>query len=394
MSFLGMSDEDFLKMEAPAVDSQEPTKQTPSAEPEVESADEPESELASDTEVESDAPVDGASKLTDTEPEPTGEVTPEQGKTETVPTVDTPTGKKESDSVDTIPPADKAPVDSVIGSDKAAPPNYEDFYQKMMAPFRANGKTIQLKTPEEALQLMQMGANYTRKMQDLQPHRKILTMLENNGLMDEGQLSFLIDIQKKNPEAIRKLLKDSSIDPMDIDMSTEPAYQEGNHRVTDDEVAFRAVLDDLGSNPEGKETLKEINTRWDQASKEVLWSNPELMTTINQQRESGIYQRIVDGIERERTLGKIGQKVSFLEAYQLVGNQLQQSNGFADIVNKPAVSAAPVAVREAVSKPAVANSAKVAAATLSRTSPRKSSVAVNPLSMDDDAFLKQMKSRL
>ena len=33
--------------------------------------------------------------------------------------------------------------------------------------FMANGKTVELKDENEALKLMQMGANYTRKMQEL-----------------------------------------------------------------------------------------------------------------------------------------------------------------------------------------------------------------------------------
>jgi hypothetical protein len=143
-----------------------------------------------------------------------------------------------------------------------------------MAPFKANGKLIQLKDPSEVIQLMQMGANYTRKLQDIQPHRKVLLMLENNGLLDEGKLSFLIDLEKKNPEAIKKLVKDAGIDPMDIDTSSEPAYSEGNHLVSDEESGFRQVLDEMVSSETGKETVKLINTDWDQASKEALWKSP------------------------------------------------------------------------------------------------------------------------
>lgn len=57
---------------------------------------------------------------------------------------------------------------------------------------------MQVNSVDEAIQLMQMGANYTRKMQELQPHRKTLLMLENNGLLDEGKLSFLIDSDEES----------------------------------------------------------------------------------------------------------------------------------------------------------------------------------------------------
>lgn len=64
-------------------------------------------------------------------------------------------------------------------------------------------ETIELRDSSEAVQLMQKGANYTRKMQDIAPHRKVLLMLENNGLLDEGKLSYLIDLEKKNLTPLR-----------------------------------------------------------------------------------------------------------------------------------------------------------------------------------------------
>ena len=51
---------------------------------------------------------------------------------------------------------------------------------------------------------MQMGAGYGRKLQDMQPHLKTLRMLEKNNLLDEGKLSYLIDLDQKNPDAIKK----------------------------------------------------------------------------------------------------------------------------------------------------------------------------------------------
>ena len=45
------------------------------------------------------------------------------------------------------------------------PVDYKALYEQVTAPFKANGKTISIQSVEEATQLMQMGANYTKKMQ-------------------------------------------------------------------------------------------------------------------------------------------------------------------------------------------------------------------------------------
>jgi len=298
-----------------------------------------------------------------------------------------------------------APVEA-----KAGPADYEGFYNQIMTPFKANGKTIELKSPDEAVQLMQMGANYTRKMQELVPHRKTITMLQNNNI-DEGKLSFLIDLDKKNPEAIKKLLKESGIDPLDIDTSSEPAYLEGNHQVTDEEVNFRTALEEVSSTPDGKATLQVINSDWDQASKDVLWKNPETMALIHGQREFGIYDRITEEMARQKTLGTIPAGKPFLEAYKIVGDQLTAAGAFADLVEKhqgnapseapaspgPATSKVapePVVTRAATPKPAVSNGAAAGAASPTRAAPTTAQVFVNPLSMSDDDFLKTFNGRL
>ena len=274
-------------------------------------------------------------------------------------------------------------------------PDYEGIYKKLMAPLKANGKTIEIKNPEEAVQLMQMGANYTRKMQALAPHRKYLLMLENNGLLDEGKLSYLIDLDKKNPEAIKKLIKDSGLDPREIDLDDPQAkpYLEGNHRVSEEETNFRTTLDELSSIPDGKATLIEINTNWDQASREVLWKQPDVMTLIHQQRESGIYDRITTELTRQRTLGQIPPNVPFLHAYKAIGDQLAAGNKFDDLIKAPEFKQqeqTPIVTRTQKPKPAVVNGDKANAASSTRATPRKVETSVNPLALSDDDFMKQV----
>lgn len=275
------------------------------------------------------------------------------------------------------------------------PVDFESFYKEIMAPLKANGKMIEIKTPDEAKQLMRMGANYTRKMQAIAPHRKVLMMLENNGLLDEGKLSLLIDINKKDPEAIKKFFKDSGIDPLDVDTKQDSTYREGNHRVTDAEVRFRTTLDELVSIPEGRETLKQIDTQWDQASKEILWEQPDVMELIHQQRENGIYDIITTELERQRALGAIPANVPYLHAYKTIGDNLTAAGAFNHLAEKkdpppekkPAASH--VATRIAAPKKDT-NGDKANAAATSRNAGKKADTIVNPLALSDEEFMKQV----
>ena len=271
-------------------------------------------------------------------------------------------------------------------------PDYKSFYDQIMAPFKANGKMIEVRSPDEALALMKMGANYTKKMQGIQEHKKLLMMLDKNQLLDEAKLSYLIDLSQKNPDAIKKLVKDAGIDPMDIDTSVEPTYVQGNHRVSDEESNFKTQLEELGSTPEGQETLRVINTDWDQPSKESLWTDPQLMDTIHKQRESGIYGLITAEVDRQKTLGNIPANVPFIQAYQVIGKHLHEQGAFAALTGK--AEKKPVDVKAATPKNKVANGTKASAAAPSRSTPNKTTGFINPLSQNDDEFMKQFANRV
>ena len=297
-------------------------------------------------------------------------------------------------------PKSEGDIPATGSVEEPKPVDHKAFYEQIMTPFKANGKIIELKSPEEAIQLMQMGANYTRKMQSIQPHRKVLTMLENNGLLDENRLSYLIDLDKKNPEAIKKLIKDAGIDPLEIDTETEPTYLEGSHKVSDAEVNFRSNLDELSSTPTGKETLHIINSTWDETSKEVLWGEPSLMTIIHAQRDTGVYDRITTEVDRQKMLGKIAPDTPFLKAYKDVGDALAAVGGFGDLLKPkqtteeaPASTPAgqpepePVVTRAAKPKPSVENGDKASAASPTRSTPKPTKPFINPLGMSDDQFM-------
>lgn len=283
------------------------------------------------------------------------------------------------------------------GSETAKQIDYKAEYEKLLSPLHANGKQIPINSPEELIQLAQMGANYTRKMQQLAPQRKLLLMLENNNLLDPDKLSFLIDIEKRNPEAIKKLIKDAGMDPRDIDLDDPAAnqYLPGNHSVSDAEANFRTALDELSSNPVGQETLRTIQTQWDQASKDELWKDPSLMTVVHQHRESGLYGRIADEVNRLRILGKIPANVPFIHAYKGVGDQMADQGLLDDILKpKPVVAAppvekTPVVTRTEKPKPIATNGDKVQAAATSRNSPKVAEPFINPLALSDEEFMKE-----
>lgn len=280
------------------------------------------------------------------------------------------------------------PATTLSLEDKAA------AYDKMMAPFKANGREIQLQSPEEAIRLQQMGANYTKKMQALQPALRVVRMLENNKLMDESQLSYLIDLYQKKPEAIQKLLADSQFDPHTVDADKAATYVPGDHQVSEPEMRFQAVLDEIESTTTGKELIFEVAKQWDADSRQALFQEPQLLHVIHEQKANGLYARITSEVERRRILGEL-QGVPFLAAYKTVGDDLHAKGLLAQAQTVEQPKPTPVATRVATPAPKAGNGAAAKAASPTRSTPAAAKAPeVNYLELSDEAFLKSMQGRV
>lgn len=376
MSATNMTDEEFLaKMADPAALQAEMA-----AEPTAITSEEV---VTAEPTVEATAPV----VLAQDENAPAVEATDDPSKTDEVKPVVT------GDPAAVAPVVEAAPVVApVVEAD------YKDFFEKITKqPIKANGKQIEIRNAEEALQLIQMGANYTKKMQVLAPHRKALTMLESHGLLDESKLSYLIDLSKRNPEAIKQLIKDSGINPMEIDVTQEVSYKPSDYNVSDNQVAFQNYVEDLKSTPEGLETLQIIHNTWDKTSISAFSQEPELINTIHSQMNNGIYQMIVGEIERQKVFNKISPNVPFVKAYLAVGAELQEKGRFEAILKptkvEPVVKA-PVAVTVAAPKPVVANKEKLSSVTVDRTTQKTAKSLASLLTASDEEFMKQFNGRL
>lgn len=392
-----MSDEDFMNQVAGAYPA-------PAAEEEEEPAKDDLSGMSLEDRIDAtaeqvDATDDGADNSEDTGTETADGEADEagEGAEDTAQEDEQDKDKKaSSDENHTTPNQGKETAkegDDAAGSDTA--PDYEKLYNEIMKPFKANGKEFAPTSPDEVVRLMQMGANYTKKMQGLKPNLKMLRMLENNGLLQEDKISFLIDLDKKNPEAIKKLLHEGKIDPLDLDLTDEPAYKPGNHSVSDAEMDLQEAISTVKETPTGLETIRHIDSQWDSESKNAVAAEPVLLGIINEQRSNGLYDLIASEIDRRKILGEFA-GVPFIQAYKAVGDQLHAEGklvpkgGSAQASPAPAPSdnpRKPVDTRPArQSKPAAPGTQVrgVAPAPGKKTAAKPS---FNPLTMSDEEIM-------
>lgn len=194
-------------------------------------------------------------------------------------------------------------------------------YDTLMGKIKANGVDIQVESVDDAVRLMQMGAGFHKKMEQIKPVRKIGQMLQNNNLLDESKINFLIELSNGSPEAVKQLLRDKKINPLDLDMETDTEYKSKTYTTTNQELDLNDTLGDIQDTPSGKETIDIVSNKWDDASRQVIAKHPEVLHAINEHIQSGVYKRIDDKVQSERALGKL-KGLSAIDAYKLVGDQM------------------------------------------------------------------------
>lgn len=217
----------------------------------------------------------------------------------------------------------------------------KSFYDKVSAPFKADGKEVQVRTPEEAIRLMQMGINYSRRMKEMKPLREMDAMLTEHGLNSPDKLNELIDLSKGSKEAIQKYLKKHNIDPLDLNMEKAEAHTTPNYQSDPKDVAFQEAIDTTLQAEGGKELLSDVNRDWDTQSKEALRNNPSIFGKLLEQKDIGVYDQIQKELQHQRTMGYLA-NVPFLEAYEQVGNAMKKAGVF-DTKDDQRTGMAPIA---------------------------------------------------
>lgn len=197
--------------------------------------------------------------------------------------------------------------------------DYKAFYERVTGKFKANGKEISVNNPDDIISLMQQGANYSKRMQELKPKTNLLKTLEQHGLNDPEKLAYAIDLLNKKPEAIAKLVKDAEVDLYSFDTEQADNYQPKNPIV--ESSVFEETLTHLqATSPNYTRLIDTVNT-WDNQSKQVIFNHPELLNILDNSISNGMFDKVMNVIEYEQMMGRMLNQ-PLLQSYQEIEARL------------------------------------------------------------------------
>tara|TARA_R110000787_G_scaffold104340_8_gene211233 strand:- start:1489 stop:2625 length:1137 start_codon:yes stop_codon:yes gene_type:complete len=265
--------------------------------------------------------------------------------------------------------------------------DYESAFKKVSEPFKANGVDMQVKDPNDIVKLMQMGANYQKKMAQLKPNLKLIKMLENNELLDEAKLNNLIDLSKKNPAAISKLIKESGVDPLDIDTEAPDEYKPTNYSVGEKEYNLDQVLDEIKDTPTFSRTIDILTKQWDTESKTMISDHPDIISVINGHMGNGVFDKVNTVLQQEKTLGKLS-GLSDVAAYKQIAEQMAEQ-GDLTAPSTGSSNASSETEAKTIKANAERDKNRKAVAPVKQTTLKKDTAVKNFLNLSDEEFNKQ-----
>lgn len=395
-NYLEMSDEDIANMELPPEPTIEPDGESSEASSDdtndgvTEEEDNEQAGQESGTEGDSSGTgSEGEGESEGTEGDSVSESSSESEVTES-------SGTEEvsgSESTEASEQSGQASGESGQNSETVTEIDYQKNFSELMAPLKANGKTNEIRSIEEARRLMSMGSNYHAKMAELKPNMKILKMLSNNDILDEKKLSFLIDISKNDKTAIAKLIKDSDYNTLEHDSEKDSGYESNTYTVSDSEVDLDRILQEVQATETGERTLDIMSNRWDDASKQKIAKDPAIVSVINEHMQSGIYDQIQNEIDRARTMGQYT-GINALDAYEQMGRHMSANNLFKGMekttptIEKKLTVADLKPAKSVADTPQLKNRKKAASATRSNSNVKKKLQGIDLLNMSDEDFAK------
>ena len=248
-------------------------------------------------------------------------------------------------------------------------------------PLRANGKEYPIDSIEELYKMASAGAGAQQKFQAIAAYKKSIVAAQRAGVNIDDAVNFMANYKENPRDAIARLMKDNNIDAFDFDADTDISVAK-DYSVSDFEVKYDEVVGEIGTSPLFPKVQDVILNQWDEASKTVFLSDPEMIRNLHQEmtpfpgQEISMFE-IVSPIAEKMKLS--GDTRSDFEVYMVArGQKIEELNRF---------EAAKLAAASTPSKPDITEKKRAAAPTTG------TKIGITPLdfnTMSDaelDAFL-------
>ena len=209
-------------------------------------------------------------------------------------------------------------------------PNYKEFYEQVaLAKFTANGKEVEgFKDPADLIRAQQMLHGYSDKMKVFKEYKPFLKALEERKLTtDADKFNLAMSIVDGDPEAIKKVLKEKGIDPLELDLE-DIKYTEKNTLPSQAQMLIEDTYEQAENLGVGDKFTKVINKDWDIKSLQELVNNNAVRADLLQHLSDGTYDIVSNEIKKMELLDATGvlNGMTSIDKYRMATERIYKQN--------------------------------------------------------------------
>ena len=200
--------------------------------------------------------------------------------------------------------------------------DYKKFYETVTQDFKASGKVIPgVKEPEKFIKALQMATDYALKTAALKPALKRVKMLD--GITDE-EFTEMLDFRKRNPEVIKKAIKEANLDPIDLNLE-DIQYTPQSKIMSDADYEFKETIEKLSQEDAVafQRTQNIVLNELDSTSKTTVLSNPHILSALQSEVASGRFDKIQAQALQLKAFGGYS-NVPDIELYSMIANEMDK----------------------------------------------------------------------
>lgn len=226
--------------------------------------------------------------------------------------------------------------EEVVESEDTAEPietedtiDYKAFYEKITGEFKADGKMISVKDPDDIIRRMQMGTNFAQRKKGDKQIRRLTASLEKAGIKTKEDYNWVIDLVNGDKEALNKLFKDRNIDTYDLNPE-EANYQTSDRNIiSEEEVEFRETVNELQKSPHYNKLYDTIYNELDSKSKERVLSDVRILNGLHEEIRLGRFDDLMNEVYYQKNIGNF-RGISDMDAYIIVLDKYLKDQGIID----------------------------------------------------------------
>ena len=271
--------------------------------------------------------------------------------------------------------------------------DYKAFYESVTKDFKAAGKVMPgVKDPDKFIKALQMATDYALKTAALKPVLKKAKMLED---VTDEEFSEMLDFRKRNPEVIKKALKEAKLDPLDLDLE-DIQYTPQSKIMSDADYEFKETIEKLSQEDAVafQRTQNIVLNELDSTSKTTVLSNPHILSALQSEVASGRFEKIQAQALQLKAFGGYN-NVPDIELYSYIASEMDkqalqkqgvQSNLTAGEVNSPVTNTVQTKPSVSVVDPELEDKRARAGIQIKPTTPVVKKY--DPTKLSDDEFMK------